>query len=91
TENAGEHKHNVNSAANASLTDSDQGAKTVRALQSNPADIGVGNNIDIDMLQDGAHFHVVPAHNTQPASDTSAAPHENRPPYYVLAFIMRVY
>jgi microcystin-dependent protein len=40
--------------------------------------------------KDGAHSHAIDFNSQTPNGTFSVSAHENRPPYYVLAFIMRV-
>lgn len=82
TSSNGEHTHNVNSGGDHLLDNVGQ----IRVPKSN-SDFPTGP-FSIDMSSAGNHSHNVTTYSNNPSS--AYLPFENRPPYFVLAFLIRV-
>jgi microcystin-dependent protein len=79
TSSDGQHQHDIQ-------FDDDKGGKNYQAQES--ADC-CGKSGTYKTEPAGSHSHTVTG-NTNSASNNSAAAHENRPPYYALAYIMKL-
>ena len=53
---------------------------------------GFDTTTDAVRALDSAHTHTVPAHNTNnpDVAEANGTPHENRPPYYALCYIIKI-
>jgi len=81
TSSSGSHKHGSGTLSNYSNTNGTYGSGS-----SLGAHQGIGSGSQIATTTDGAHTHT---YSGTTSSAGSGSAHENRPPYYALAYIMK--
>lgn len=96
----GAHKHEIQTSLDRDGSQGDRPARTTDDIAGgNGKTYYTGSNYNSSTIEsdDGDHIHTVtvsennaPNRNTGYIGDVASPTHENRPPYYVLAFIMKL-
>lgn len=84
--NEGSHDHQFQ--VQASREGNEYTGNKIRRTEGGNND-GEAQSFEFTTTSEGAHKHTIAAHSTQPPATANGTPHENRPAYYVLAFIIK--